>query len=150
MSPTIRSQDAIRRGPANFVEKVQSALLQRLYPDSVPWVRGNVVAAGSVVEAIVKHGTMESYEMFAHPSFKEAPDAELKSYARSAPGAPQVTVTALNEALREGLERHPLMVWFDPLPLPSIQRSTLGKTLLVCPKTLAGLFLRVSESPILT
>lgn len=115
----MRSQDAIRRGPANFVEKVQSALLQRLYPDSVPWVRGNVVAAGSVVEAIVKHGTMESYELFAHPSFKEAAAAEVKSYARSAPGAPQVTVTALDDALREGFGRHPLMGWFDPLPLPS-------------------------------
>lgn len=80
-------------------------------------VRGNVVAADTLVEALVTCGEMERLELFVYPWFRNATAAQVQSYRAGKSIAMSVSVNSLSDLVARGLEQYRLTAWFNPLPM---------------------------------
>lgn len=70
MSEALRCYDDVRKRPFDLLERLQEAMLRRAIPSLQMAVRGNVVAADILLEAIIRHGSTP-LDMFVHPEFEK-------------------------------------------------------------------------------
>lgn len=63
------AHDAVRYPPRKLGDRIQAALARELgLGGRAPVVRGSVVAADSLIEALLAHPGARRYELFASPS----------------------------------------------------------------------------------
>lgn len=125
-----RENTLVRQGPSNFTDRLQLYIEKKLFPDSLA-VRGNIVAIDYVTQALLRHGTMEKYEIFVSPGLEESArewlQLELKKHAPER----QAQIHSLLDVLH-GVDQYSLTAFFNPLgglSLPPLIRKNFGSRL---------------------
>ncbi len=112
MSEALRCYDEVRKRPLDLIDRLQEAMLNRIFPDRQLGVRGNIVAADVLLDAFIKYGTTP-LELFVHPESK----AEATDYLESVfdqSKLEKVSITSI-DGLVNGKLNDNLSAWFNPL-----------------------------------
>ena len=78
-------------------------------------VRGNTIAARSIVEAIIGNSSITSYDLFPYNSTSIAGVEEFRQRHLLARKTREINVMRVDEFLRDGVDEHNLIGWLDPL-----------------------------------
>jgi D-inositol-3-phosphate glycosyltransferase len=116
-SAAIRSNDSVRHQVPTPVNRLQRLLFRRLFPGLQPAVRGNVVAADSLIAFMARHLKKYDLTILSHPSaLPQWKDhiTELASHSSVA-----ARVVPLTDILDEGLDKFFIQAWVDPLLAPA-------------------------------
>jgi len=62
----LSEQDAVRKS-SRLLDRIENRLMSKLFPSGVG-VRGKFTAADSIVEAVIREGKVQSYDLFANPN----------------------------------------------------------------------------------
>jgi len=108
LSGSIRAYDATRKTQRNLLARLNDLMAKKAFPKNETEVRGHVVAADNIVEAIISHGTMDRYEIFVHPWFKDRASELLKGQRLPASNVKKVSIHCSNDVMKRGY-RHPLL-----------------------------------------
>ena len=77
MSEALRCYDDVRKRPFDFLDRLQESMLRRAMPSIQMAVRGNVVAADILLDAIIRYGSTP-LDIFVHPEFEKDATEYLK------------------------------------------------------------------------
>jgi len=112
MSEALRAYDEVRKRPLDLIDRLQEAMLNRIFPDRQLGVRGNIVAADVLLDAFIHYGTT-SLELFVHPESKAEAARYLEAvFDRSE--LEKVSLTSI-DSLVHGKINDNLAAWFNPL-----------------------------------
>lgn len=125
--PQLAKSSLVRQGPVTFSDQLQIYIAKKLFPDHLA-VRGNLVAIDYVTEALLRHGTLNRYELFVEPGFLEAAKGflDLKK-----PAGQQDHPIRINSTLDllSGVDKYSLTAFFSPsgnFPQPLVLRNQFG------------------------
>jgi len=117
VSESIRLFDAVRQ-QQGLLHRLTKAMLRKAFSGMTMGVRGNIVAADTLVEALVRDGTIRA-DLFVHSSRRDAAQQQIESWDLSEERKRQIYVASVDDMVAGGASRHGLRAWFNPLPMIS-------------------------------
>jgi glycosyltransferase involved in cell wall biosynthesis len=117
LSEHVRLYDSVRQRHG-FLDRLTKAMLQKAFSATTVGVRGKIVAADTLVEALLREG-MWPYELFVPAAIKDVMERRIQSAGLSDRRKQQIRITSIDDVLakRDGDNRP--KVWFNPLPSAS-------------------------------
>jgi glycosyltransferase involved in cell wall biosynthesis len=112
MSEALRSYDDVRKRPFDFLDRLQEAMLKRAMPSFQTGVRGNVVAADILLEAIIQYGSTP-LDIFVHPECEKDATEHLQS-AFDRATLEKIRIVPIDGLVTGAIDRG-LRAWFTPL-----------------------------------
>jgi len=115
LSEHVRLYDSVRQ-QQGFLNRLTKTMLQKAFPGMTMGVRGNIVAADILVQALLQEGNIWRYELVVPAAIKELTERQVGSSALSCGRKEQIRVTSIDEiVVRRDMGFQPI-VWFNPLP----------------------------------
>jgi len=105
--------DAVRRPRGGFWNRFFTKISQRAFPGGSD-VRGHIVAAESLIDALIQHGNSNRRELFVYPEGKARVAAKL-NLLESSEQRKQVRINSIFDAFG-GVESYKILAWFNPIP----------------------------------
>lgn len=104
--------DAVRNPKRSFLDTLDDKLSQKLSPRHRT-VRGNIVAADTLVNALIRHAKIPR-RLFIYPEGKTGVVARLNSLKEYVKGSQNPCVNSVFELL-SNVDRYDLKAWFSPM-----------------------------------
>jgi len=111
LSDSVRQSDNIRNRADNWFTQLSDRLFQRAFPHLQEGVRGNAIAAETLLQALIRFGTNSSFEIYVQPWF----EADARSKFELAQSVTKnAKVHSVQDLLGNKIGR--FTAWLNPLP----------------------------------
>jgi D-inositol-3-phosphate glycosyltransferase len=111
LSDSVRQSDKIRNRADNWLTRMSDRLFQRAFPHLQEGVRGNAIAAETLLQALIRIGNNSTFEIYVQPWL------ETEARSRFEPansGRKNAKVHSVQDLLAD--EVGPFTAWLNPLP----------------------------------
>jgi glycosyltransferase involved in cell wall biosynthesis len=119
MDAHLNQFDNVRKPAPGFLGRLANKISQTIFPGTA-CVRGNIIAADTLVDAFIRHGRTTEYDLFIYPEARAAVSAKLNSVMSDIrQHGKNIRINSIADVLG-GVDKYQIGVWFNPIPYCSV------------------------------